>query len=463
MSGLNPNPIGFIPPGDENAVAAEGEFRRFQQDLGIGPVSAPASPLSDGGFSQPSDGAGASQDLKGLNARMLPEEDGGVDGLQNVRSTKRPDTYDPFETDSSLYSSAMTNIRDELSSASVAASADSTRSNTSWFLERINQDINVEAADKLDDDPLPVDPLPVAAEPDAASLMVTIDENIAELENEGPSEGRFAEAYKSVISEADHNLIQTLCHLVNTGANTTRVVGKFLVFLSRNLYRFIEFATRSKLNLFIVLSICGILRTNSPVMKKLFDFLISHSGVALRWFGEITGFNDAVISFFTWLKDSIGITDLITLMEQIMNMIPDAIARASEAAAKAGAEAAGGLAANVIKDAAAEIVSNIASSNAAAAAANAAAAQGGEGLLGGLLNGAGRAAGNTGLTLLVEGLVGMAVRGQQLPRIGVGGRKKRRRTMRHKKRSQTKRRVKHGKRRQTKKRQNKRTKTRSKQ
>jgi hypothetical protein len=452
-----PNPFGFIPEGDREAVAAEDEFRRFQQDLGIGPVSAPASPLSDGGFSQPSDGAGASQDLKGLNARMLPEEDGGVDGLQNVRSTKRPDTYDPFETDSSLYSSAMTNIRDELSSASVAASADSTRSNTSWFLERINQDINVEAADELSSAP------PVAPEPDAASLMVTIDENIAELDNEGPSEGRFAEAYKSVISEADHDLIQTLCHLVKTGANTTRVVGKFLVFLSRNLYRFIEFATRSKLNLFIVLSICGILRTNSPVMKKLFDFLILHSGVALRWFGEITGFNDAVISFFTWLKDSIGITDLITLMEQIINMIPDAIARASEAAAKAGAEAAGGLAANVIKDAAAEIVSNIASSNAAAAAANAAAAQGGEGLLGGLLNGAGRAAGNTGLTLLVEGLVGMAVRGQQLPRIGVGGRKKRRRTMRQKKRSQTKRRVKHGKRRQTKKRQNKRTKTRSKQ
>jgi hypothetical protein len=84
-------------------------------------------------------------------------------------------------------------------------------------------------------------------------------------------------------------------------------------------------------------------------------------------------------------------------------------------------------------------------------------------LLGDLLNSAGRAAGNTGLTLLVEGLVGMAVRGQPLPRIGVGGRKKRRRTMRQKKRNQTKRRVKHGKRRQTKKRQNKRTKTRSKQ
>jgi len=453
------NPFGFIPEGDREAVEREAALREFERANGIDPLSAQASPLSDGGFSQPSNGAGASQDLQGLNARRLPEDDGGgVDGLQDVRSTKRPDTYDPFETDSSLYSSAMSNIGDELSSASVAASADSTRSNTSWFLERINQDINVEAADNLD-----VDPLPVAPEPDAASLMVTIDENIVELDKDGPSEGRFAEAYNSVISQADHELIQTLCHLVNTGANTSRVIGNFLVFLSRNLYRFIEFATRSKLNLFIVLSICGILRTNSPVMKKLFDFLISHSGVALRWFGEITGFNDAVISFFTWLKDSIGITDLITLMEQIMNMIPDAIARASEAAAAAGAEAAGGLAANVIKDAAAEIVSNIASSNAAAAAANAAAAQGGEGLLGGLLNGAGRAAGNTGLTLLVEGLVGMAVRGQPLQRIGVGGRKKRRRTMRQKKRNQTKRRVKHGKRRQTKKRQNKRTKSRSKQ
>jgi hypothetical protein len=449
-----PNPFGFIPEGDRRAVEKEVALREFEIANGIDPLSSPASPLSDGGFSQPSDGAGASQDLQGLNARRLPEDDGGgVDGLQDVRSTKRPDTYDPFETDSSLYSSAMSNIGDELSSASVAASADSTRSNTSWFLERINQDINKEVADNVAPDP----------DPDAPALIVKIDENLAELDNEGPSEGRFAEAYDSVISRADHEFIETIRILADAGATTAFGLGKFLVFLSRNLYRFIEFATRSKLNLFIVLSICGALRTNSPVMKKLFDFLILHSGVALKWFGEITGFNDAVISFFTWLKDSIGITDLIALMEQIINMIPDAIARASEAATKAGVEAASGLAANVIKDAAAEIVRDIASSNAATAAAAAANAPGGDGLLHGLLTSAGRAAGNTGLTLLVEGLVGMAVRGQPLPRIGVGGRKKRRRTMRQKKRNQTKRRVKHGKRRQTKKRQNKRTKTRSKQ
>ena len=240
----------------------------------------------------------------------------------------------------------------------------------------------------------------------------------------------------------------------------TKNVCKLLKMTTKTMYTLIEFATRSKLNLIIVLIICGASYKNCPYTRYVFDFLISKSIPVLKWLGEVTGFNDAVLDLFTWLQDVLGITALLSLMQSIITMIPDAIATAT-AAATAGTTAA---TADIIRGTTDNIVQQLANNNAAAQIAAAAADGVAPGAIAGLLQGIGQGVGNTGLTLIVQGLVGIAIRGQQhLPQIGLGGRKRRRHTSTHKKRSKTKRRMNHNKRRLTKKRHNKRTKSRTKQ
>ena len=79
MSGLNPNPIGFIPPGDENAVAAERELGDFLDETGIGSAS-PAPGSQPLGSPFPSEEG--SQGLGGFVPKAgVMGEDGGVDGL----------------------------------------------------------------------------------------------------------------------------------------------------------------------------------------------------------------------------------------------------------------------------------------------------------------------------------------------------------------------------------------------
>ena len=297
-----------------------------------------------------------------------------------------------------------------------------------------------------------------------------IDSNINDLLRGGGGlrgdGGRFAGAYESAMSGVDDKLLEILGIIKNCGK-----VGVTRVFLSakiagENLYKILAFATASKLNLLIVLGTCGALYKNCPYAAYIFDFLISKTLPILNFLGDVTGFNDAILNLFNAFKTALGIDDLIALLASIKEAIPtaeelngliaDAVKEAADAAKDAAAGVAGMTAANKARELIIDEVMRRWGQGQVAQVPGLA-----ERLLNVAVSGVANGMGQTGVRSLIGHVLNAANPG--FAALQNGGGKKRRRTMRHKKRSQTKRRVKHGKRRQTKKRQNKRTKTRSKQ
>jgi hypothetical protein len=234
-----------------------------------------------------------------------------------------------------------------------------------------------------------------------------------------------------------------------------------------------------------VLCICGAAYKNCPYAAYVFDFLISSTLPAIKFLGRVTGFNDVVINVFKWLGSALGVDKLIELLEaiktaiptaeQIQKIIEDATTEAADAAKEAAKGVAGLTAAGIARDGIIKLMMTTLNENAATTETLAtamdllnAAPQAAPSVLqtmltaaaSGVGNGVGQSAGYLGVRSLIGAVVGTNPAFAELQN---GGRKKRRRTMRHKKRNQTKRRAKHGKYSQTKKRQNKRTKSRSKQ
>jgi hypothetical protein len=297
-----------------------------------------------------------------------------------------------------------------------------------------------------------------------------IDSNIKALLEE--SKRDFSTAYESVTKEVDEEFFQILKTI--GGCSKAALGGglKTAVFAGKNLYKLLEFATASKLNLLIVLGICGAAYKNCPYAAYVFDFLISSTLPAIKFLGRVTGFNDGIINLFKLLGSALGIDKLIELLEAIKAAIPSAeaiqeiIDNAKEQAiaavgegveqltteAKEAAKAAAGVAAAAkARDLIIESMFNKIPVETTGVA---------ERLLNAVVGGAASGMSQVGVRTIIGAALNAAHPG--LPAL-TGGRKKRRRTMRHKKRNQTKRRVKHGKRHQTKKRQNKRTKSRTKQ
>jgi len=293
-----------------------------------------------------------------------------------------------------------------------------------------------------------------------------IDGNINNLLRDGG--GRFASAYDSEMSGVDSELLEIIGIIKNCGEAGVRVAFKSAVFAGKNLYKILAFATASKLNLIIVLGICGTLYNNCPYAAYVFDFLISRTLPIIKFLGSVTGFNAGIVNLFNGLKNALGIDDLIALLASIKEAIPTTeqiqkiIEQATIDAAKAAKEAAAGMAvmsaASLARDRIIEEMFNRVVATEAVTAVPGLA----ERLLNVAVSGVASGVGQTGVRSLL-GHVLSATNPAFAALQNGGGRKKRRRTMRQKKRNQTKRRVKHGKRRQTKKRQNKRTKTRSKQ
>ena len=288
--------------------------------------------------------------------------------------------------------------------------------------------------------------------------------------------GRFAGAYDSAMSGVNDEFLEITRIIMTCGKG----VFNSVVVAGKNLYRILAFATASKLNLIIVLGICGALYNNCPYAAYVFDFLISRTLPIIKFLGHVTGFSAGIVNLFKWLGSALGIDKLIELLEAIKTAIPSAeeIKAIIEEAAKETAKGVAGLtAANTARDfiinrmmtTLQETAANTETLNTAMDLLNAAAPQAAPSVLQTMLtaaaSGVGSGVGQTAGYLGVRSLIGVVVGTN--PAFAAlqngGGKKRRRRTMRHKKRSQTKRRVKHGKRRQTKKRQNKRTKTKSKQ
>jgi hypothetical protein len=293
-----------------------------------------------------------------------------------------------------------------------------------------------------------------------------IDGNINKLLRGGG--GRFASAYDSEMSGVDSELLEILGIIKNCGEVGVRVAFKSAVFAGKNLYKILAFATASKLNLIIVLGICGTLYNNCPYAAYVFDFLISRTLPIIKFLGRVTGFNAGIVSLFNGLKNALGIDDLIALLASIKEAIPTAekiqeiIEQAAKETAEAAKEAAKGVAGMTAAGLARDRIIDAMFNKVVATEAVTAVPGLTERLLNVAVSGVASGVGQTGVRSLL-GHVLSATNPAFAALQNGGGRKKRRRTMRQKKRNQTKRRVKHGKRRQTKKRQNKRTKTRSKQ
>ena len=279
--------------------------------------------------------------------------------------------------------------------------------------------------------------------------------------------GRFARAYESARSRVDDNLLEILEIIKNCGKVGVSGVFHSAVIAGKNLYKILAFATASKLNLLIVLGICGALYKNCPYAAYVFDFLISKTLPILNFLGDVTGFNDAILNLFNAFKTAVGIDDLIALLasikeaiptaEELNDLIAGAVKDAKDAAKDAAKGVAGMTAANKARDLIIDEVMRRWGEGQVTQVPGLA-----ERLLNVAVSGVANGMGQTGVRSLIGHVLNAANPGFAALQNG-GGKKRRRRTMRHKKRSQTKRRVKHGKRRQTKKRQNKRTKTRSKQ
>jgi hypothetical protein len=289
-----------------------------------------------------------------------------------------------------------------------------------------------------------------------------IDGNIHNLLRDGG--GRFASAYDSEMSGVNSELLEILGIIKNCGKAGVRVAFKSAVFAGENLYKILAFATASKLNLIIVLGICGTLYNNCPYAAYVFDFLISRTLPIIKFLGRVTGFNAGIVNLFNGLKNALGIDELINLLasikaaiptaEQIQEIIDQAVRETADAAKEAAKGVAGMTAAGIARDRIIDAMFNRVVETATPGIA--------ERLLNVAVSGAANGLSQVGIRSLIE--TALSASNPTFAALQNGaGRKKRRRTMRQKKRSQTKRRVKHGKRRQTKKRQNKRTKTRSKQ
>jgi hypothetical protein len=291
-----------------------------------------------------------------------------------------------------------------------------------------------------------------------------IDHNINDLLTGGG--GRFASAYDSEMSGVDSELLEILGIIKNCGEAGVRVAFKSAVFAGKNLYKILAFATASKLNLIIVLGICGTLYNNCPYAAYVFDFLISRTLPIIKFLGRVTGFNAGIVNLFNGLKNALGIDELINLLASIKAAIPTAeqiqeiIEQAARETADAVKEAAAGVAvmsaASLARDRIIDAMFNRVVETAATTTPGIA-----ERLLNVAVSGAANGLSQVGIRSLIE--TALSASNPAFAALQNGGRKKRRRTMRHKKRNQTKRRVKHGKHSQTKKRQNKRTKSRSKQ
>jgi len=280
--------------------------------------------------------------------------------------------------------------------------------------------------------------------------------------------GEFASAYDSEMSGVNSELLEILGIIKNCGEAGVRVAFKSAVFAGKNLYKILAFATASKLNLIIVLGICGTLYNNCPYAAYVFDFLISRTLPIIKFLGRVTGFNAGIVNLFNGLKNALGIDELINLLasikaaiptaEQIQEIIEQAAKETADAAKEAAAGVAGMTAASLARDRIIDAMFNRVVETAATTTTPGIA----ERLLNVAVSGAANGLSQVGIRSLIE--TALSASNPAFASLQNGaGRKKRRRTMRQKKRNQTKRRVKHGKRRQTKKRQNKRNKTRSKQ
>lgn len=293
-----------------------------------------------------------------------------------------------------------------------------------------------------------------------------INSNINDLLRGGAP--RFAGAYESAMSEVNDDFLAIARIIMTCGEAGVKGVFKSAVFAGKNLYRILSFATASKLNLIIVLGICGALYNNCPYAAYVFDFLMSRTLPIIKFLGRVTGFNAGIVNLFNGLKNALGIDELINLLasiktaipttEQIQEIIEQAVKETADAAKEAAKGVAAGAAASLARDKIIETMFNRVVETAATTTTPGIA----ERLLNVAVSGAANGLSQVGIRSLIETALSASSPAFAALQNGAG-KKRRRRTMRHKKRSQTKRRVKHGKRRQTKKRQNKRTKTRSKQ
>ena len=469
-----PNPFGFIPPGDEKAVQAEDAFRRFRDETGIGSAS-PAPGSQPLGSPFPSEEG--SQGLGGFVPKAgVMGEDGGVDGLpqgqKHYRETddgdegvaKASQLDEPFlykgEFDNADLDDTSSVFESAISSIGSSSSDDSTLTLFNIRMARrsggggggftppeFSPVEETTISKNIADNILPEEPAPASDE--SAPLGMSIGSII-----------------NDEIGQVDDRLINDLESIRRVSIRAGGIFCRSLVTAGSIIYRILEFATRSKLNMIIVLSICGAAYKNCPYAAYIFDFLISKSLPAIRWFGQITGFTDGVIAFFSWLGEITGISALLGLIPQLVellqglkDMIPNIAGAANDLASAAGA--------GIARDELARQVTErlIAQNSELIGILQTPAPQSLiNTIMGGAAEGLSRAGVTTGLQLLVHGAINAAQRAGTINLLQNGaGRKKRRRTMRQKKRNQTKRRVKHGKRRQTKKRQNKRTKSRSKQ
>ena len=471
MSGLNPNPIGFIPPGDENAVAAERELGDFLDETGIGSAS-PAPGSQPLGSPFPSEEG--SQGLGGFVPKaVVMEEDGGVEGVPQGQKHYREDDeaggvakashmeflyegeFADLDDTSSVFESAISSIENGSSSSddstltlfNIRMARRSGGGGGGFTLPEFSPVEETTISKNIADNILPEEPAPASDE--SAPLGMSIGSII-----------------NDEIGQVDDRLINDLESIRRVSIRAGGIFCRSLVTAGSIIYRILEFATRSKLNMIIVLSICGAAYKNCPYAAYIFDFLISKSLPAIRWFGQITGFTDGVIAFFSWLGEITGISVLLGLIPQLVellqglkDMIPNIAGAANDLASAAGA--------GIARDELARQVTErlIAQNSELIGILQTPAPQSLiNTIMGGAAEGLSRAGVTTGLQLLVHGAINAAQRAGTINLLqNGGGRKKRRRTMRQKRRNQTKRRVKHGKRRQTKKRQNKRTKTRSKQ
>lgn len=231
-----------------------------------------------------------------------------------------------------------------------------------------------------------------------------------------------------------------------------KVAGGFcrsLVTAGTTIYKILNFATRSKLNMIIVLGICGAAYKNCPYAAYVFDFLISNSLPAIRYLGQVTGFSDGIINVFKWLGSALGIDKLIELLEAIKTAIPsaDEIKAIIEEAAKETAKGVAGLtAANTARDliinrmmtTLQETAANTETLNTAMDLLNSAAPQAAPSVLqtmltaaaSGVGSGVGQSAGYLGVRSLIGAVVGTNPAFAALQ--NGAGKKRRRRTMRHK-------------------------------
>ena len=484
-----PNPLGFIPEDDVPAVTAERQLRDFLDENNIGAISPPPGSQPVGSPFPSEDG---SQGLGGFVPRRVMDDDGGVDGLPLPQGQKRDITeageddgaggfakasqqdmeflyegeHPDLDDTSSVFESAGSSFRE--GSSGKESSVGSNVSATTLFNIRRARELGGGGSTRF----TPPDFTPFQE----ASITQNIAENI--LPDIGVGLGAIVEAEFERYTD-----VEFLRDIGSVGKGL-KVAGGFfcrsLVTAGTTIYKILNFATRSKLNMIIVLGICGAAYKNCPYAAYVFDFLISNSLPAIRYLGQVTGFSDGIINVFKWLGSALGIDKLIELLEAIKTAIPsaDEIKAIIEEAAKETAKGVAGLtAANTARDliinrmmtTLQETAANTETLNTAMDLLNSAAPQAAPSVLqtmltaaaSGVGSGVGQSAGYLGVRSLIGAVVGTNPAFAALQ--NGAGKKRRRRTMRHKKRNQTKRRVKHGKRRQTKKRQNKRTKTRSKQ